>query len=115
VDPLTHGLLALDCRKTAEALAAFAELPAGSAERNFLRGVTLLYARVPEAAVREFDEGVAAGRRPVECALATMLARIDTAEPGEQAERMARVLRLLPASHGAAAEKIERLVAELAV
>jgi hypothetical protein len=114
-DPLSRGLHAFDCRQMAEAVKAFAELPVDHPDRSFLLGAALLFARQPEAAAKEFDRGFEAGQRPVECQFGAMLARLDTAEPRELAERMVRVLRLLPQMLGASPEKIEELAKTLTV
>ena len=114
LDPLVRGLLALDCQRSADAVAAFRSLRFDHPDRNFLLGAALLHSGDAGAAAREFDGGAEAGRRPVECGFGAMLARFDIAGWPEQSERMAKVLRALPTTWAANPEKIEALIEALA-
>lgn len=114
VDSHARGLLAFECRRVAEAIAAFASLSVDHPDRSFLLGAALLRARRHEAAAKEFEEGYEAGRRPVDCQFGAMLARLSMADWPEQRERMVRVLRLLPSVLGASPAKVEALAQALA-
>jgi ubiquinone/menaquinone biosynthesis C-methylase UbiE len=114
VDSRARGLLALERRRVAEAIAAFTALSVDHPDRSFLLGAALLRAGRHEAAAKEFEQGYEACRRPVDCQFGAMLARLSTADWPEQRDRMLRVLRLLPSVLGASAEKIEALAHALA-
>lgn len=110
VDPLVRGLLAFDRRQYAKAIEPFRALPPDHPDRSFLLGAALLRAGDAVGAVREFEAGAAAKRRPIDCEFGAMLARIDAADWREQRERMARAVSGLPEVFGASAGEIARLL-----
>lgn len=113
LDSRVGGLLELERGSFSAAALAFRQLAEDDPDRSFLLGVALMQTGALNEALSEFEQGLQQNCRPVECGFGAMFARTAEADWPELRERMAAVLRRLPAQMGASPAEADALVNEL--
>ncbi len=113
LDAKTRGLVEMNRRRPAPAVAAFEAMSEDDPDRGFLLGSARVFAQRVEAGVAELRRGIEAGHRVVDCRMAIIMGRLAEAEMPELTNEYGALLRDLPLTLGADRAKVEAVLGTL--